>query len=82
MARNVYCICPVFYFVREIIGADPKTIAFLEEHTVSPGTRNRRRFVRRATWTQSVFSNMVCEIRSFNDPATRSFSSWLLPMQQ
>jgi hypothetical protein len=51
------------------LAAEPKTIAFLEEHTVAPGmphTVGALYVVPRGR--KAHVSNMFCEIRSFNDP--------------
>ena len=51
------------------LAAEPKTIAFLEEHTVAPGTPHTVGALYVVPpGRKAHVSNMVCEIRSFNDP--------------
>jgi hypothetical protein len=51
------------------LAAEPKTIAFLEEHTVAPDTPETvGAFYIVPPGRKAYVSNMFCEIRSFNDP--------------
>ena len=51
------------------LGAEPKTIAFLEEHAVAPGTPHTLGAMYVVPPGRKAYvSNMFCEIRSFNDP--------------
>ena len=51
------------------LAAEPKTIAFLEEHNVAPGTPETVGALYVVPPRRKAYiSNMVCEIRSFNDP--------------
>ena len=51
------------------LAAEPKTIAFLEEHTVAPGTpQTVGALYVVPPGRKAHVSNMFCEIRSFNDP--------------
>jgi hypothetical protein len=51
------------------LAAEPKTMAFLEEHNVAPGTPQTIGALYIVPPGRKAFiSNMFCEIRSFNDP--------------
>ena len=51
------------------LAAEPKTIAFLEEHTVAPATpQTVGALYVVPPGRKAYISNMFCEIRSFNDP--------------
>ena len=73
-SRKTWCAMSTVYFLFFILcarslAADPKTIAFLEEHTVSPGTPQTVGALYVVPPGRKAYvSNMVCEIRSFNDP--------------
>ena len=51
------------------LAAEPKTMAFLEEHPVAPGTPHTVGALYVVPPGRKAYvSNMFCEIRSFNDP--------------
>ena len=51
------------------LAAEPKTIAFLEEHNVAPGTPHTVGALYIVPpGRKARVSNMFCQIRSFNDP--------------
>jgi hypothetical protein len=73
-SRKTWRATSIVYFLFFILcarslAADPKTMAFLEEHQVAPGTPHTTGalYVVPPGRKASV-SNMFCEIRSFNDP--------------
>ena len=73
-SRKTWRATSIVYFLFFILcarslAADPKTMAFLEEHTVSPGTPQTVGALYVVPPGRKAYvSNMVCEIRSFNDP--------------
>ena len=67
----VTSIVYVLFFIlcARSLAAEPKTIAFLEEHTVAPGTPQTVGALYVVPPGRKAYvSSMVCEIRSFNDP--------------
>jgi len=58
-----------FILCTRSLAAEPKTIAFLEEHNVAAGTPQTVGALYVVPPGRKAYvSNMVCEIRSFNDP--------------
>ena len=63
-------VCVLFLILCSTsLAAEPKTMAFLEEHTVAPGTpQTVGAYYVVPPGRKAHVSNMFCEIRSFNDP--------------
>jgi hypothetical protein len=72
--RKTWRATSIVYFLFFIVcarslAAEPKTIAFLEEHAVAPGTPQTVGALYVVPPGRKAYvSNMVCEIRSFNGP--------------
>src|SRR5215813_6251210 len=73
-SHKTWCAISTIYILFVILcarslAAEPKTIAFLEEHTVAPGTSHTVGALYVVPPGRKAYvSNMFCEIRSFNDP--------------
>src|SRR5262245_32247634 len=86
--RKTWCAMSAVYLLFFILcarslAAEPKTIAFLEEHNVAPGTPQTVGALYVVPPGRKAYvSNMVARSGRSTILATRSFSSWLSPMRQ